>query len=58
MKKLLFGWIATVLFGFVGNAQDIEESTVIFTIASVYVTEGGTDKSARSFLLQNFDTKN
>ena len=25
MKKLLFGLIATVMFGFVGNAQDMPE---------------------------------
>lgn len=31
MKKLVFGLIATVMFGFVGNAQTFEESVTIVT---------------------------
>lgn len=31
MKKLVFGLIATVVFGFVGNAQTFEESVTIVT---------------------------
>ena len=58
MKNLLFGLIATVLFSVTGNAQNIEESTVIFTKGRVIVKGGGSEKSARSFYLQNFDKNN
>ena len=35
MKKLVFGLMGTVMFGFVGNAQTFEESVTIVTKARV-----------------------
>lgn len=58
MKNLLFGLIAIVLFTFNVNAQEIEKSTVIITKERVAVKSGETEKSARSFLLLNFDQNN
>ncbi len=57
MKKLVFGLIATVVFGFVGNAQEIEQSTAIITKGRV-TKEGEEEKSARSFALLNFNISN
>ena len=55
MKKLVFGLIATVMFGFVSNAQSLEESTAIITNNRVENKECITNSSARSFILKNFD---
>lgn len=58
MKNLLFGLVAIVLFSFNANAQNIEESTVIITQSRVAIKSGDANKSARSFLLLNFNKDN
>lgn len=57
MKNLLFSLLGIVLFASNVNAQEIEKSTAILTQGRVIV-KGSTEKSARSFLLLNFDKNN
>ncbi len=56
MKKLVFGLIATVMFGFVGNSQSLfEESVALITSNRVSPKDGNLEESARSFIIKIFD---
>jgi hypothetical protein len=55
MRKVVFGIIATVILGFVGNAQTVTECAVLKTGNRVYPQKSTSDASARTFTIINFD---
>ena len=52
MKKLLFGLVTTLMFGFLGNAQSLEESTVLISKGSILKNK----MYARTIEVKSFDT--